>query len=288
MSSLTGSRNEPTSVASRRLHSAFPRSGGRNGRTGRLRLPYNSIFLPEYVSTVILSVLISWFFLTNVNRIGRGWGQMFHLSAASAGYVLLAAFLIWITWRYRVWFSDVLFLSGGDGRTRVRVSRRWMDLEHLESLEEIVGSFFGRAARILTARNSSGELFEVNECLSGYDELKMILRELRGIEVTSAERRTAEEMQALQMRWRRRHQVFPPAFTLIDAAGRLSFRVFCLLPVAAVDVTINAVLNILLQNAGRGALVVYVAPLSLFVSAFIARYVYYYLFTSTRLNRRIG
>jgi hypothetical protein len=63
---------------------------------------------------------------------------------------------------------------------------------------------------------------------------------------------------------------------------------FCLLPVAVVDVSINAVLNVILQDAGRRVLTVYVAPLSLLVSAFIARFVYYYMFTSTRLNRRIG
>ena len=37
----------------------------------RLRLPYNAPFLPEYLSTVILSLLISSFFLSNLN--GRGW-----------------------------------------------------------------------------------------------------------------------------------------------------------------------------------------------------------------------
>lgn len=253
-------------------------------RTSRLRLPYNALFLPEYVSTVLLSLLISWFFITNVNGPLGGWHVMF----AAISYGVLAIYLLWMTWYHRVVYSDIIFRREPEGRVQIRAARQWIDVEQLDSLEETFGTFFGRETRILHARNSHSGSFQVNQCLSGFEQLKSILHDLSGVEVTSFEQRSAEHLEKLAARWKKRHEIFPPAFTAVDAAGRLGFRAFCLLPVAVVDVSINAILNVLLQDAGRGALTVYVAPLSLLVSAFIARYMYYYMFTSTHLNQRIG
>jgi hypothetical protein len=159
-------------------------------------LPYNAFFLPEDISTVVLSVLISWFFLANMNVVIRSG----HVATAGIGYGLFALFLLWMTWQHRVAYSDVILRRNADGRMSIRAAREWIDLEQLESLDETVGSFFGRRTRIIHSRSSVNETFEINECLSGFGQMKSILNELCGIEVTQTERHTQEESVSLELR----------------------------------------------------------------------------------------
>jgi hypothetical protein len=130
-----------------------------------------------------------------------------------------------------------------------------------------------------------GEPATVHEGLFHYEEFIAALDQLTGTPL----RRAAEFDPARARRsaeaWDERHAIFPPALDAQDIARRFGWRIVCLLPVAGMDVLLSALTMLLLGRLGQMDLMVYSAPLSLAASGLIARYVSFYVFTSTMLNR---
>ena len=271
---------------------------GRAERSRLLRLRYNRVFLPEYVSTVALSAVIGGLFLGAV----RGEPDAAvapHFAAATALWISLAVVLLRQTWAHRVRFGDVLvlaefaedgFAADGDDRpaaASVRVGGRWWRCPELEGVRESVGGFFGRSARVLRLTDGVGRTAEIYESLPAFDRLPALLAALSdrtpvlGAEVEDGQR------DRLRAAWRRRHETFPqPGGS--EWLNNAAFRALCLIPVAGVDLVLTASLTLLAARLGRPGLAFWVSPVALLTSACIARFVYYYLFTSARLNRRVG
>jgi len=158
----------------------------------------------------------------------------------------------------------------------------------LSSSRESIGDFFGRPARLYVIQTAEGEQFSVFEALRGFDNLPAVLMRVGGPETVLSGEVIPEEREKLRRKWNERHTNFPKPEHAAEVVGRSSFRVMRLTPVAPVDVAINAALTVFFKKIGQDALSVYAAPVGLGFSAIIARYVYYYLFSSVRLNRRIS
>ena len=265
-----------------------------------LRLRYNRVFLPEYVSTVVLSALIGGLFLGTV-RFEPDAATASHFCLATAAWIAVATLLLHQTWAHRVRFGDVLVLAGVDGDgdgvagrgsetggadAAVRVGGRWWRFAELEGVRESVGGFFGRSARVLRITDGTGRTAEIFEALPAFDRLPALFAALSDRPpVLGAE---VEHGQRIRLRtaWRRRHEAFPPP-GLSEWLNNAAFRALCLIPVAGVDLVLTATLTLLAARLGRPGLAFWVGPVALVTSAGIARWVYYYLFTSARLNRRM-
>ncbi|QDT38654.1 hypothetical protein [Stratiformator vulcanicus] len=252
-----------------------------------IRLRYNSVYLPEYISTVLLSLIVTALFVGSWPAVDGNLSRMVHLGLAAGLYSILIAMLIRSTWLHRFHFGSVRFSVSESDEPLLSTNGRVIPVRLISSVRESIGAFFGRPARCLHVQTIEGHQFDIYEAVRGFDNVPRLLTGVGAPRAVLSGEVIPEERDRLRQRWIDRQTNFPPPEHAADVLGRSAFRVMCLVPVATVDVAINAALTIFLRRIGQDALTVYAAPIGLAVSAVIARYVYYYLFSSVRLNRRI-
>ena len=254
---------------------------------GGLRFEYNGVFLPEYLSTVLISVPISTLFLVTPQLGGlRNWLQSPHIPIAFGLYTLIAIALLIQTIYSRLFrYHDVQFQPQEDGRVFLYAGLRTFDLEELDSVRETIGRMYGRTVRQGEIADGRGWPVPVSECLFHYDQFKLTLASLIRGRIETDPVLTEEAAEKIGNAWAERRELFPPATSAAQFIGRFGWRLICLLPVAFIDLLINTFSIIILNGLKREEWMVYSAPLSLLLSCMVARYVYFYLFTSTVLNR---
>ena len=254
-----------------------------------IRFRYNPVFLPEYLSTVLISIPISAVFMTTPMGGGRGaFAANPHLAVAAALYVAIAAVLLGLTFLYRRRFRPVVFFCVGENHVWIDAGREEIPLPDVAEVRQSLGKFFGRTVRRLKIEDHRGGTVVVCDALFDYDFLKSLLAELLGKKSLPEPNDEPKQIERVGRLWQERHAIFPATETVGDVLSRLSWRGVCLLPVAVVDVLINLATILSLSKFQQHTLMVYSAPLSLLVSGFIARFIYYYMFTSTLMNKPLG
>ena len=248
------------------------------------RLRYNATFFPEYISISIISLFISWLVLANPLQGALPLVQNPHTVPGLVSYVLVILLLQGMAVRYRMRWPAVRLMHAGPSQIVLKVGSMSIDLGEVERLEEGLGRFFGRRSRTLTVLDSRGMAIEFNDGLDRYEQLKRCVERISQTAVVIGA--DAMELSRARDRWQRRHSRFPSEekFNILRIASRL----FCLIPVVFFDLFLNGVMCAHLDRVRQPDLAVYVSTLSLLLSAAVARYVYYYLFTSELLHRSIG
>jgi len=254
-----------------------------------LRFRYNPVFLPEYLSTIALSIAISAVFLL-AEPLGGGVGlKGMHANIAFTLYGVIASLLLALTIFYRRKYRRFVFRSDDDHPgVSLHGKGRVFHLADVDRIEEYLGSFFGRKARTVRIEDPQGWPLEIAESVVDYNGLKRLLAELAERPIEPARDFLPEEAEKVREIWEERHEMFPAPRDVSEAFQRVLWRGVCLLPVCVFDILLNAVVSFSLDGLGRMEFRVYSAPLSLTLSGIVARYVYYYLFTSTALNKPIA
>jgi hypothetical protein len=251
-----------------------------------LRFRYNSVFLPEYFTTVLISVPVSTLFLVvpHGGVPGPAWKSA-HGPIALGLYALLTVWVLFQSLYYRlVWHSVVLRADKG-GELLLHAGARTFQVADIADARESLQGFFGRTARTVELADGRGWPVTVNESLVHYEHFKFALDSLLPEGIRPASETDDARAARIAAAWQERHKLFPRAGSAREVVARLVWRIVCLLPVAVIDVMTSALSHVLLRRLRQLELMVYSAPLSLLISCLIARYVYYYLFTSTVLNR---
>jgi hypothetical protein len=159
----------------------------------------------------------------------------------------------------------------------------------IDFIEEQRGVFFGRRARVLKLRTRSVEEIELADFIHRYDDLKERVIGAAGKEPTNEEPLSEREYERLKSAAAERDVVFgPPGLHRIRK--RLPFRVFSLMPVAFVDL-MGALLVIyevfgVGPGGGGNPLSVYAGAVTLALSAVVARFTYYYIFSTHWAERQ--
>ncbi|MCA9067907.1 MAG: hypothetical protein KDA84_03230 [Planctomycetaceae bacterium] len=254
-----------------------------------IRFRYNQVFLPEYLSTIFISIPISFVFMKSA------WGggpailvATLHLMVAVALYLGIALWLLALTLIYRMRYTSVKFYRLDDSTTWIETRGRQIRSDHVVQVDQSLGKFFGRLVRKTRIEDDRGNAIQFCDAMFEYDALRMFLGQLLNWDLDQFPHDDPQLVERVQRRWHERHAVFPPSETLGDLLGQLTLRAVCLLPVALSDVLISWATLVFLENFQRQELVVYSAPLSLLTSGFIARFVYYKIFSSTTMNKTRG
>lgn len=254
----------------------------------KLCFRYNSAFLPEFLTTLAISVPVSLFFMTSpLGGMQRG-GLNPHVPAALAAYCGIGGGMIFLSVWYRIRYWNVRISGACREDLILHVHGRRYAVAELDKMEVRIGSFFGRAARVLSLTDAQGSETEVCEAVVRFDDLQHVLAQLSGKPARRSPRHLPAEFERLIAAWNERHKFIPEPQTAEEMLNRFGWRFVCVLPVAVFDVVINVAVILLLNRFQRMELMVYSAPLSLLASGVIARYVYYYLFTSTAMYRPLG
>jgi hypothetical protein len=254
-----------------------PESGPRT-----LRLRYNNVFVPEYFSTIVISLTISVpFLIVPINGGIPIWNNP-HAPIGIGLYLLCIGLLAWQTVHHRLRCRRVIVSLDPEAGVTVRTGDVVVPLKRLDRAELRIDRFFGRRVRALHLRDVRGHELVVHDALDGFDEFLRLVQHLvdRPLEIDP---RLPEVEERIAEAWAERHRLFP--LTVEASVSRTVFRVFFLIPVAFVDFVSNLWLNFELMFAGLPALAVYVGPITLLLSAVVNRYVSYYMLTSRRMNR---
>jgi hypothetical protein len=254
-----------------------------------IRFRYNPVFLPEYLSTILISIPISALFMAT--PIGGGRAAFVanpHLGVAIGLYLSIAGWLMMLTIMYRRQFCPVIFYCQGHNGVWIDGGRGEISLPNVAEVRQSLGKFFGRIVRRIHIEDNRGNSAVFCDAIFHFDQVRNLLAELLDGPEAGFLHDEPSLVDRVKSLWDERHTMFPATETLGDVFSRLSWRGVCLLPVGVVDVLINLTTILSLSKFQKHTLMVYSAPLALLVSAFIARFIYYYMFTSTTMNKPLG
>ncbi len=254
-----------------------------------IRFRYNPVFLPEYLSTILISIPISALFMAT--PMGGGRAAMVanpHLGVAVGLYLAIACWLLMMTILHRRKYGPVIFHTMGHNAVWIDSGQGEIDLPNIAEVKQSLGKFFGRMVRWIHIEDTRGRSVMVCDAILGFDAVRALLTRLLEKDIPSFPHEEPEKTERVKAVWRERHDMFPATETLGDVFARLGWRAVCLLPVAVGDVLINVFTHLFLSRFQHDKLMVYSAPLSLLVSSFICRFIYYYMFSSTTMNKPRG
>ncbi len=211
-----------------------------------------------------------------------------HLGVAIGLYLLIALWLLTLTALYRRRFRPLIFQSEGPNTVWLDSGQGEIAVPQIVEARQSLGKFFGRLVRRVHLEDNRGNAVDFCDAVFEFDAVRALLADLLGKEMPGFPHDQPQQVEKVRSLWHERHAMFPATETLGDVFNRLSWRGVCLLPVAVVDVLINLATILSLSKFQQHTLMVYSAPLSLVVSGFIARFIYYYMFTSTTMNKPLG
>jgi hypothetical protein len=210
------------------------------------------------------------------------------LGVAVGMYLGVAAWLLMMTVLYRRKFGPVIFHCVGPGNVWIDSGMGEIDLPGIAEVNQSLGTFFGRIVRKVHLQDIRGQTVTICDAIFDFDAARRLLAQLLGKDLPHFPHEEPEKSERVRANWQKRHDMFPAPETLGDVFARLSWRAVCLLPVAVGDVLINLFTHYFLARFQQDKLMVYSAPLSLLVSGFISRFVYYYMFSSITMNEEWG
>jgi hypothetical protein len=244
---------------------------------------YNSVLLPEYISAIVISLLTTLIVSTNKELWPAHAGPHSRISAALYGVVVLT--LVWLTvharWRWPVITVESQTVRG----SLFGVPKFRLELTQVHSIQERAGKFYGRRARRLTVRSFRHDPVEIADFIYEYERLKQLLGERWGQPIEQ-QGSSPEVISQLAIRARKRDVVFgrPRPWRILL---RIPVRVIGLLPVLVVDMFFTFFVCALFRGDSDvgDPRAVYSAPISLAAAGLAARFIYYRISSSIRLNR---
>lgn len=265
-------------------------SSSRRGpaRARQLCLRYNTVFLPEYISTLVISLMVSWLCVVAAPFGAQLPGLRVHAMASASLYAGIVGWLLFVTWSHRRQHGTVLLTHPADEPPHLRTSRGMVPLHSITRVEEDLDAFFGRMIRVLRIHDRHGGTLCVNEGLVGYEQLRRVFASVCDTGVELSPNVVPKQMDATKARWDELHALLPAPAGFVEYVSRCGWRVACLIPVAFGDLLLALVTAGTMVRLQQPALLYYGAPLGLLVSALLSRYVYYYLLTSVLMNRHVG
>ncbi|MBN1918863.1 MAG: hypothetical protein JW889_13235 [Verrucomicrobia bacterium] len=246
---------------------------------------YNSALLPEYVTTIIISVLTTLIVMTDRELLLTHDNP--HYSIASAIFAVLALLLVALTLRARWRWCTITVDDATVRGSLFAIPKFELPLSTVVSIKEEVARFYGRRARRLTIRSTRHDPVEIADFIYGYNHLERMLGERSGASVEPVAI-APEMMDKLRRRALKRHEVFgrPRPWRVLLS---IPVKVVGLLPVLCVDLffTLTVIFTFHGDSQARDPRAVYAGPISLAAAALAARYAYYPLASSIRLNRTV-
>ena len=250
---------------------------------------YHQPFVPEYITTIAISLAASWMVLAVSGADKLAVEGNPHVFGAVAAYTAVIFTLVGLTFLHRYRFSTVTVTGARLDRTFFGFVVSRMPFSEIEFIEERRGSFFGRRARVLALRTRSLEEMEFTDFIYHYDGFKRKVIEAVGKPPTNEEPLSEREYERLKRAAAERDKVFgPPGLHTIKK--RLPFRALGLTPVVCVDLA--GALLVIYEVFGRGPeggpnpLSVYAGAVTLAISGVVARFTYYYIFSTHWAERQ--
>ena len=254
-------------------------------RTSPARFAVNPVLLPEHTSTVLISLLVGAI-LSAAGRLPELPKNHFHFVAAGISYGAVAAFLLALTLRNRWKFPTITMDEDGFSTAALGISTGASLWSRIDGVEIGRARFFGWAARVLRLKAGGVVALEAPDFYFGWEELAERTAALAHRSATRDESLAEGEATRLMFSSMARDAMFGPRESILMFLVRLPVRALYLLPVAAMDFAAGLWLTSALggDNPLPLAEAAWAAPLSLAASAFVARWVSYYLSTSLTLR----
>lgn len=255
-------------------------------RVNKVEFNYNWLFIPEYSSAVSISCFVSWISLMNMPAAAKPLAMNPHSLIAAIYFFALLYYFLRSSIVAHQRFRTVTVRSRQDATLVVEVERRLIRLSDVTQISEEIGRFFGRKVRWCRLHLRSGDSVAFCDALYGYEKLRGLLARQRDLPVESPGHPAPDDVERIRKKWRIRHENF-----LVNRADKTRFRsntprVLPLIPLAFGDGMFNLICNVWLLKRGQADLIVYLAPISLIVSAMIARYISLYMMSSVVMNKR--
>jgi len=252
---------------------------------------YNRAFLPEYLSTVVISLIVTWL-TSGVSGVARQMGERNpHFAPSLVLYGALATALLVLTAYHRRRHSAVRVTV--EGIERRFLGRRVLFVGWAEAAEVVErwGRFFGRGCRTLEVVLYGRAPIAISDFIHGYKSLRRQLEEAWGKPIRNKDL-LSEDIARFESAATQRAEAFERRSTAPGHVAVLNVRVGALLPVFVVDVAVSmALIHGVFMLPGPHAFdprVVYASSIALLCAALTARWVYYYLFSSAFLYKDIG
>ena len=254
------------------------------------RFRYHSAFLPEYVSTIAISLFIMW-------GVGRIYVRELpplsgnpHALPAFGLYVLLAAVLLGLTVRHRWVHCDLLVADEWMEGRRFGLQVFLIGWSQVEDLVERRGAFYGRRARVLSVVVYGRAPIVIADSIERYHRLRKRIAEASG-KAIRVEGLSDDDVRRFQEAEGERHAAFQVDSGFLGALVRVGGWLFSLLPVFVVDViTTMFLMHGVFREPGYFRFkpgVYWANVIALGAAAVAARYIYYYLFSSPLARKHL-
>lgn len=214
-----------------------------------------------------------------------------HVYGAVAAYTAVILTLVGLTFFHRFRFCTVTATDAGLMRVFFGFTLSRVPFGEVDSIEERRGSFFGRSARVLALRTRALDEIVFADFIYRYDAFKQRVIGAAGKVPTNEEPLSEREYERLKEAASLRDVVFgEPSYRL--TSKRLPLRILGLMPVVGVEALSAAlVLHEVFGRApdgGPNPLAVYAGAVTLALSAVVARFTYYYIFSTHWAERQKG
>lgn len=250
---------------------------------------YHQPFLPEYITTIAISLAANWVVVAVSDFDELAVEGNPHVYGAVAAYTAVIFTLVGLTFLHRYRFSTVTVTEKGIERGFLGLVASRLPFAAVEGIEERRGSFFGRRARALVLQTHGLEEIEFTDFMYGYEDFKQKVIDGVGKALANEEPLSEREYGQLKKAARDRDAVFG-APGLHTIKRRLPFRLLGLMPVVCVELA--GALLVIYEVFGRGPdggpnpLSVYAGAVTLAISGAVARFTYYYIFSTHWAERQ--
>ena len=256
---------------------------------GRKDYRYHQPFLPEYITTIAISLAANWIVVAVSEADALAVEGNPHVYGAVAAYTAVIFTLVGLTFYHRFRFCTVTVADTGLMRTFLGFTLSSVPFAEIDSVEERRDGFFGRRARVLALRTRSLEEVEIADFVHDYEDFKQKVIEGAGKAPINEEPLSEPEYERLRKAAAERDTVFgaPGPRTI---KKRLSFRALGLMPVVCVELV--GALLVIYEVFGQGPeggpnpLSVYAGAVTLAISGVVARFTYYYIFSTHWAERQ--
>ena len=202
---------------------------------------YNSALLPEYVSTVVISLLTTWIVVSASTDQPLPTRGNPHFVPSVVMYCFLGVLLLGRTVHYRWKWCTISVDESTIRGSLFGVEKFGISFSNMESLKEEIGRFFGRRSRRLIIRSYRHEPVVISDFIFDYERITQLVGERTGLTIEQDEE-LGDERERLSAKSRQRDQVFgrPGPFSFLL---RVPERAFCLLPVLLAGLRLATKIN---------------------------------------------
>ncbi|WP_372368796.1 hypothetical protein [Candidatus Uabimicrobium sp. HlEnr_7] len=258
----------------------------------RNNFSYNRVFIPEFFSTVIISIIVTlitgFWFSSTVNQ-----ASSIHKTPSIVLYTLLVIFAVFISIYFRRKYSYFVLDSKGFERKGSWYSAPFVGFDEIQKIRESRGEFFGKESRYLNIELKNNEVIKIYDYVFGYDQLRALIEKQRKKKISQdaflthghvhnfANENHDTLAQKLLQKSNIRDKVFGNPNNFYDSIVELGRRILCLLPVCITDFYLKIMIDTIFgKNKEQPTpLSYYSSFISLLVSIMVARYVYFNLFS---------